>query len=67
MAEHLRRFDLEVLVTDPFASTEQIAELGARKVDPEELYARSDVVSLHAPDVPSTKGMVTREIGRAHV
>ena len=42
VAEHLRRFDLEVLVTDPFASTEQIAELGARKVDPEELYARSE-------------------------
>lgn len=62
VAEHLRRFDLEVLVTDPFASAEQIEELGARKVEPEELYARSDVVSLHAPDVPSAKGMVTREL-----
>src|SRR5699024_3164 len=62
VAEHLRRFDLEVLVTDPYAEAEQIAELGASKVEPEELYARSDVVSLHAPDVPSTRGMVTREL-----
>lgn len=62
VAEHLRRFDLEVLVTDPYVGAEQIAALGARKVEPEELYARSDVVSLHAPDVPSTRGMVTREL-----
>ena len=62
VAEHLRRFDLEVLITDPFASTVEVAELGARKVEPEELYARADVVSLHAPDVPSTQGMVTREL-----
>lgn len=62
VAEHLARFDLEVLITDPFASAERIAELGARKVEPEELYARADVVSLHAPDVPSTQGMVSREL-----
>lgn len=62
VAEHLRRFDLEVLVTDPFASREQIAALGARKVEPAELYAASDVVSLHAPDVPSTRGMVSRDL-----
>lgn len=62
VAEHLRRFDLEVLITDPFASEEQVAALGARRVEPEELYARSDVVSLHAPDVPSTRGMVSRRL-----
>ena len=62
VAEHLRRFDIEVLITDPFASADEIAALGAGKVEPEELYARADVVSLHAPDVPSTRGMVTREL-----
>ncbi|MDN5685213.1 MAG: hydroxyacid dehydrogenase [Brachybacterium sp.] len=62
VAEHLRRFDLEVLITDPFASAEQITALGGQKVEPEELYARSDVVSLHAPDVPSTRGMVSRRL-----
>src|SRR5699024_2445662 len=62
VAEHLRRFDLQVLITDPFADAETIAALGATKVEPAELYARSDVVSLHAPDVPSTQGMVSREL-----
>ena len=62
VAEHLRRFDLDVLITDPFANTEQIQALGATKVEPEELYSRSDVVSLHAPDVPSTRGMVSGEL-----
>nr|WP_245354161.1 hydroxyacid dehydrogenase [Brachybacterium sacelli] len=62
VAEHLRPFALEVLVTDPFAGAERIADLGATKVEPEELYARSDVVSLHAPDAPSTRGMVSREL-----
>ena len=62
VAEHLRRFDVEVLITDPYASAEEITALGATKVEPEELYSRSDVVSLHAPDVPSTQGMVSREL-----
>ncbi|WP_193107124.1 hydroxyacid dehydrogenase [Brachybacterium sp. FME24] len=62
VAEHLRPFDVEALVTDPYASAEQIAALGATKVEPEQLYARSDVVSLHAPDVPSTRGMVSRHL-----
>lgn len=62
VAEHLRPFDLEVLITDPFANAATITMLGATKVEPEELYSRSDVVSLHAPDVPSTRGMVSREL-----
>ncbi|ASK65628.1 hydroxyacid dehydrogenase [Brachybacterium avium] len=62
VAEHLQRFDVEVLVTDPFLGAEEVAALGATKVEPEELYARSDVVSLHAPDVPSTQGLVSREL-----
>lgn len=62
VAEHLRGFDVEVLITDPFADAERIAALGATKVEPAELYSRCDVVSLHAPDVPSTQGMVSREL-----
>ena len=62
VAQLLQPFDLEVLITDPFASAEQITALGAARVEPEELYARSDVVSLHAPDVPATRGMVSREL-----
>lgn len=60
-AAHLAPFDLEVLMYDPFAQAEEIAGLGARAVDLEELFRSSDVVSLHAPDVASTRGMITAE------
>jgi phosphoglycerate dehydrogenase-like enzyme len=61
-AELLQPFDLEVLVSDPYVDAEQIAALGARKVELPELFSTSDVVSLHAPDVPSTKGLVSKEL-----
>jgi phosphoglycerate dehydrogenase-like enzyme len=62
VAERLRHFDVEVLITDPYVDGVEISKLGARKVEPHELYSRSDVVSLHAPDVPSTRGMVSAEL-----
>lgn len=62
VAEHLRGFDLEVLISDPYVSAEEIARLGAQKVELPELFSRSDVVSLHAPDVPATQGMVSEQL-----
>ncbi|MCT1776469.1 hydroxyacid dehydrogenase [Brachybacterium sp. p3-SID957] len=62
VAEHLQRFDLEVLISDPYVDAQQIEQLGATKVELPELFSRSDVVSLHAPDVPSTRGMVSAEL-----
>ncbi|WP_342372213.1 hydroxyacid dehydrogenase [Propioniciclava soli] len=58
----LAPFDLEVLLFDPYVSDADAAALGATKVELAELFARSDVVSLHAPDLPATRGMVTREL-----
>lgn len=58
----LRHFDLTVLISDPHVSDEAIRELGAEPSDLERLFRYSDVVSLHAPDVPATRGMVTREL-----
>ncbi|WP_236004808.1 hydroxyacid dehydrogenase [Nonomuraea antri] len=52
--ELLRPFDFEVLVSDPYLHE----DLGARKVDLDELVAASDVVSLHAPDLPETRHMI---------
>jgi phosphoglycerate dehydrogenase-like enzyme len=58
---HLRSFDLEVLLYDPTLDEAAAYELGAWKVeDLAELMRASDVVSLHAPVLPSTIGMVGR-------
>lgn len=58
VADYLRGFDVEVLIYDPFIDSATVAGLGATQVDLEDLFRRSDVVSLHAPDVPATTGMV---------
>lgn len=60
--ERLRPFDLEVLLYDPYVSDADARALGATKVELATLFARSDVVSLHAPDLPSTRGLVTRAL-----
>lgn len=54
---HLERFDLEVLVADPTIPTgDSIGS--ARVVELDQLLAASDIVSLHAPLLPSTRGMI---------
>ncbi|MER6949232.1 hydroxyacid dehydrogenase [Nonomuraea sp. NPDC000554] len=52
--ELLRPFDFDVLVSDPYLRE----DLGASKVELDELVARSDVVSLHAPALPETRHMI---------
>lgn len=54
----LSAFDFEVLVYDPYLSDEKAAGLGARRVDLDELLVASDIVTLHAPAVESTRHMI---------
>ncbi|AZM51364.1 oxidoreductase [Streptomyces sp. WAC 01529] len=58
LAEHLGRFDVEVLATDPLADPVTAGERGVRLVGIEELFATCHVVSLHAPLLPETRGCV---------
>lgn len=55
----LAPFELKVLVYDPFVSDAEAARLGVEKVSLDELFRRSDVVSLHTPLSAETKGMIT--------
>ncbi|HLU55503.1 MAG TPA: hydroxyacid dehydrogenase [Pseudonocardia sp.] len=57
-ADLLRPFDLEVLLHDPYVPDDEVRALGAEPVGLDELFARSRVVSLHAPLLDSTRGMV---------
>lgn len=51
--------DLEVAVYDPYLSAAEAAALGVEKVDDlTELCASVRVLSLHAPDIPPTRGMI---------
>lgn len=60
--ELLRPFPtLRPVLYDPFLSDEAAAELGVEKVDLDDLCVRSDIVSIHAPDLPSTHHMIGAE------
>ncbi|TVR08147.1 MAG: hydroxyacid dehydrogenase [Planctomycetota bacterium] len=58
----LQAYDLQVLIYDPYANADEIAAQGAEAVELVELARRSDVVSLHAPNIPATRHMMNREV-----
>ena len=60
LLELLRPFDFEVAVSDPYLDPAAAAQLGAQLRDLDELLATSDIVTLHAPDLPSTRNMIDR-------
>ena len=59
--ELLRSFDVRVVAYDPYLSDEGARVLGVEKRSLEALFAESDVVSLHAPNLPETQGMLKAE------
>ncbi|MDI6831690.1 MAG: NAD(P)-dependent oxidoreductase [Actinomycetota bacterium] len=58
VARRLLPFGARVLFHDPAVGAEEGALVGAEKVSFEELLERSDFVSLHAPAVKATEGMM---------
>jgi phosphoglycerate dehydrogenase-like enzyme len=59
--ELLRPFDFTVLLADPFVDAAEAAALGTELVDLDVLVARSDVVSVHAPDLAETRHLINAE------
>jgi phosphoglycerate dehydrogenase-like enzyme len=57
--ERLRPFDLRVLVYDPFLTAEEAVALGVTPASLPELFRTADVVSLHAPWLKETEGLIT--------
>lgn len=59
VCELLQAFDTNIIVYDPFITEETAAQLGVTLVDLETLFKTANVVSLHAPWLPETVGMIT--------
>lgn len=57
--EYLQPFDINVLAYDPFIDETEAAELNVELCSIDEIFERSDVVSLHAPWLEETVGMIT--------
>ena len=60
----LKAFGAKVLVYDPLLTSAESDHLGVTKADLDTLLQRSDVVTLHAPLLPSTRNLLgPRELG----
>jgi phosphoglycerate dehydrogenase-like enzyme len=57
----LKPFGSDVAVYDPYLSEERAAGLGVRSTTLEDATA-ARFLSIHVPNVPETKGMITREL-----
>ncbi len=57
----LKSYNVQLGVHDPYLTAEQAAVLGVQKMELNDLMAWSDVVSIHAPKLPETIGLIGRE------
>jgi phosphoglycerate dehydrogenase-like enzyme len=63
--ELLAPFDLDVLLFDPYVTPDDEIAARARLVGLDELFERSSIVTVHAPLLPETIGMIgADQLGR---
>ncbi len=58
VARRLAAFGMQVIAHDPYVSVGRAAQLGVRMVDLDTLLATSDVITVHLPRTPETRGLV---------
>jgi phosphoglycerate dehydrogenase-like enzyme len=56
--ELLKPFETTILLYDPYVTADEARALGATRVEITDLFRRSDVVSLHAPSLKTTRHLV---------
>jgi D-3-phosphoglycerate dehydrogenase len=58
LAPKAKAFGLKVVAYDPYAAKDVLASAGVESVSFDDLLARSDFISVHAPLLPATRGLV---------
>ncbi|MBQ7469360.1 MAG: hydroxyacid dehydrogenase [Pseudobutyrivibrio sp.] len=61
VAKRAMAFGMEILAYDPYLDAKVIEETGAKAVDLDTMLAKADIVSIHLPVVPSTRGIVNKD------
>ncbi len=56
-----RAFNMRIIATDPYISSQWAANMNVELVDLPRLLAESDYISLHVALTPETKNMISRE------
>jgi D-3-phosphoglycerate dehydrogenase / 2-oxoglutarate reductase len=62
LAEKLKPLFSEIIAFDPFVTSEVMAEIGVRKTKLDDLFRESDFISVHAPNTPATRHLVSAEM-----
>jgi len=61
VAERAAGLRMKVVAHDPFISSENAARLGVELVSLEEIFKRSDFITVHVPLTNETRGMINRK------
>ena len=60
VADRAKGLRMKVVVYDPFVAPEQIEKAGFDSVTLDELYQRSDYISVHVPKIKETTGLLNK-------
>lgn len=61
VAQRMKAFETVVIAYDPFATEESARRIGVELVSLDEIYRRSDFITLHVPLNNETRGMISAE------
>lgn len=61
VADRARGLKMRVIVHDPYVRPEQIEKEGYESVSLEELYRRSDYITIHVPKLKDTDGLINKD------
>src|SRR6266850_5404037 len=61
VARRAGAFGMRIIAHDPYISEDVVADLGVELVSLDDLFARSDYLSLHMPSTSTTKNIVNAE------
>ena len=61
VAERAAGLRMKVIGYDPFISPESIARMGVEPATLEEIFTKSDCITVHVPLTPETQGLINRD------
>ena len=61
VAVRAKAFGMEILAYDPYIHKEKIETDGVQAVDLDTMLSQSDMISIHLPVLPQTKGIVNKD------
>ncbi|NOY52045.1 MAG: phosphoglycerate dehydrogenase [Deltaproteobacteria bacterium] len=61
VAKRARGLEMKVVGYDPYMTEEMARSLGVRLVSLDEIYAESDIITVHTPMTPETKHLINRD------